>query len=101
MQGKESTMTDLANPLSNVRVLQCPGCESWQLDYSTEVMAQWAAVTMPSGKHPLDKLLGMPTVSLKAFDEVIEAILREHVGHECPHPRLILELLKGGGELTL
>lgn len=74
---------DLVSPFGmpvGEKVLQCPACEAWQLHYDLGVVFQWA---------PME------------FEEVIESILREHVALECPHPRVIHELLKGGGKLAL
>lgn len=94
-------MTDLMNPFAlqpTERVLVCPGCERWQLHYDLDVALQWARYSMSSTGTIANPGLDF---DLSDFDEVVEAILREHVAHECPHPRLILELLKGGGKLTL
>ena len=59
-------------------VLSCPGCWSWQLHYTDQVATEW-----PDG--------------LKAFEDMVEAILREHVGKECSAPQLVHFLAKQRG----
>ena len=54
----------------------CPGCWSWQLHCSGAVAAQWEP---------------------KAFADLVEDILREHVAHECTHPQLVHFLWKQRG----
>lgn len=72
-------------------VLSCPGCDSWQLHYTNAVSMQWI-----TQKWVLNGRTGMqePVVDTSEWEDLVESILREHVGHECPHPRMILELLK-------
>lgn len=95
-------MFDLMDPFAipaTGKILVCPGCERWQLDYTFEVAIQWAKVSVRTPASMREGLIS--NVDLTAFDDMVEAILREHVAQECPHPRLILEMLKGGGKLAL
>jgi len=61
--------------LDSERILQCPGCEAWQLHVPLEVSL---------AEKPWE------------LEEVIEAMLRKHVARQCPHPRLVLEMFKAG-----
>lgn len=70
----------LANPLHEERILVCPACSAWQLHVGVLAAIQFSAAEL---------------------EEHVEAVLRWHVAQECPYPRLILELLKGGGRLAL
>jgi hypothetical protein len=54
-------------------IWSCPGCWSWQLHVSDDVALQW---------------------STKEFDDIVEAIIRDHVARECTAPQLVLALLK-------
>lgn len=63
--------------LDEVTVLSCPACWVWQVDYTNRVMFDWPGP--------------------KAFEEVLEAMLREHVANECTHKRLFLQLAKSRG----
>lgn len=96
-------MTDLINPFGlalDEKVLTCPACERWQLHYTAEVAMQWAIHV--AGPKPAGGALAWPTsIDMSRFDAMIESILREHVAQECPHPRMIHELLKGGGRLAI
>lgn len=62
----------------------CPGCDSWQLDY-TDDMAQEFAQLVPAPDEPF----GM-RIDTKPFHDVIEDALREHMA-ECPHLRDLVE----------
>lgn len=67
-------------PGSQELVLSCPACWSWQLH--VDIPARIADGTF---------------ANLSEAEAIIESLLREHVGRECTHPRLILELLRNRG----
>jgi hypothetical protein len=65
----------LHEPGYEVVIGPCPGCQSWQVDYTHEVAAQF----------------GEPSVeSTQPFADVVEDILAEHLA-ECPHLQLLLQ----------
>lgn len=94
--------SDLLNPFelnSTEKIWQCPACEAWQLHCERAVALQW--VRMRLG-NPTDNVLTRePLMDQGPFAEMIEACLSEHVAKECPHPRLILEMLEHGKGLGL
>lgn len=67
----------MATEIAGESVLSCPACWSWQLHYNGA-----ALVLDGTFKHA------------KELDAVIESLLRDHVGRECPNPRLIQILLR-------
>lgn len=64
----------------------CPGCQSWQIDYTSEAASSYAGWEMPEvhefGRE--EAILLDPVVDMRPFHEVIEDALREHL-EECPH----------------
>lgn len=72
--------------LTQEHIMRCPGCQKWQLHYSWVAMADLIRWTVPSTpEEPIDG-------SLEAAKECVEVILRDHVAHECTHPRRVMEL---------
>jgi hypothetical protein len=69
-------MQDPTYELAHDHVWSCPGCWSWQLHCTEIVRMQWPR---------------------KEFDAMVEDLIREHVGFECTHPRLVHELWKNAG----
>ena len=63
----------------------CPGCDSWQLDYTDEVAQQYARL-LPGE----DGSLAGIRVDTRPFHDLIETILQEHAA-ECPHLRDLVE----------
>ena len=70
----------------------CPGCESWQLDYTREVASGFYEAVV-------DDLYEIgfegPVASVQHWDsslfrEVVEDLLQEHLA-ECPHLQLLLD----------
>jgi hypothetical protein len=70
------TRPDPDAELSHDLIWSCPGCWSWQLHVTELVRMGW---------------------SRKEFDAMIEEIIRAHVAHDCPAPRLVHELWKNRG----
>ncbi len=74
----------------------CPGCELWQLDYTTSVAQQW--ITLDMETHEVYELasedpvqtMTYPVPNLSAWHEVVEDALREHLD-ECLHLQRLLE----------
>lgn len=70
----------------------CPGCESWQLDYTYEAAAEFA-VPVFEDLHEFGSAEPVGSVASwdsRAFHEVVEDLLQEHLA-ECPHLQLLLE----------
>ena len=81
-------MTQVANIgwLTQEHIMRCPGCERWQLHYTWMALSDLISWTVPGSAHePLD-------AAMKGPEECIEVILRDHVAHECPAPRKVMEL---------
>ena len=62
----------------------CPGCDSWQVDYTDEVAQTYVQVV-----YDPDEPLGR-RIDVQPFYDVIEDALREHA-EECPHLRDLIE----------
>lgn len=61
----------------------CPGCDSWQLDYTYDVAQEFIALR----PVPRESELEQPyEVDLQPFHDAVEEILQEHYD-ECPHLR--------------
>jgi len=74
--------------LTQEHVLRCPGCQKWQLHYTWLSLQDLIAWNVPSSpQEPLN-------AALEPAKECVEVILRDHVAHECPSPRKVLELWK-------
>jgi hypothetical protein len=74
--------------LMEEHLMRCPGCKSWQLHYRWIDLQDLIRWTVPSSvTEPLD-------ASLEPARECVEVILRDHVAHECPAPRLVMQLWK-------
>jgi hypothetical protein len=67
----------MATEIVGETVLSCPGCDSWQLHYNEVALV--VDGTFTSAKH---------------LDVIVEQLLKEHVGRECPNPRMIQILLR-------
>lgn len=76
----------------NVVLGLCPGCESWQLDYTDEVARQFVELVCEE-VHEFGSSEPIPlgfTVDTSPFHAVVEAILQEHLA-ECPHLQMVLD----------
>lgn len=80
MQGLRAPVTSPAS----VVLGPCPGCDSWQLDYTDEVAQQFVRLVEAPGEP-----LGM-RIDIQPWHDVIEDALREHMT-ECPHLRDLVE----------
>ena len=72
--------------LTEERLMVCPGCHRWQLHYTWMALVDLIVWTVPiSHEEPLD-------AALEPARECLEVIIRDHVAHECTHPRRVMEL---------
>ena len=79
---------------SGEMVKACPACgETWVVE--ARVAAQWVGVKWERDESALSRVLGhLPAADFAPFYDMLEAVFRAHVAQDCPHPRLILEMLK-------
>lgn len=71
-------------------ILECPGCLSWQVDYTTRVAGSYAQVeVMGTMSFAGDHDEAYTRFDMSPFYEAVEAILEEHLV-ECVHLRKLL-----------
>lgn len=78
------------HPEFNV-VMQCPGCELWQLDYTDAVAATYAEIRLERIEEFGGEVVETtPFVDPSPWYALVEDILQEHYD-ECVHLRLLVD----------
>lgn len=77
-------------PGSDTRVLgPCPGCLSWQVEYTDEVVGQFATTEVLAVSAFAGDTEDYVSLDISPFYEVIEDVLAEHLD-ECVHLRRLI-----------
>ena len=95
---KRHTLTSMQMPVERIQdgdevVVNgpCPGCQSWQFDYTAEVAASYADIEMPSlrvfGQE--EEILMDPVIDMQPFRNLVEDLLAEHLA-ECRHLQQVI-----------